>query len=56
MTEYEWKQRARMQFARKNDDINYDWDYIANVCHEVNLENFKRDPEGAADKEMSNWQ
>ena len=59
MSEYEWVQRARMQFARRTGDFEYDWIDEATICFECDRDDFKGynadDPEYAVDEEISCW-
>jgi hypothetical protein len=55
MTEYEWVQRARMQYARRTGDFMFDWLGVAKTAYDETLEDFENDPEDAADCDMSYW-
>jgi len=55
MSEYEWVQRARMQYARRTGDFQFDWLDHAQVAYAEGREDFENDPEDAVDEEISNW-
>lgn len=55
ISKFAWIQRARMQFAKRTQDFEYDWQENAEVCYDEMYADFKDDPEGAADEEMSYW-
>ena len=59
LTKFEWTTRCQRQFARrlkpKGDEIELDWQYIAEICYDEMFEGNENDPEGSANEELSCW-